>query len=453
MLWNLGIYKVFGATAAVFHVANLLLYGLIVVLVWLLVRRVAGTPQAWIATALFAVYPRHGESVAWISGSTDLTAVALALGALFCAIADWRVWRRAVATAALTAAATLAKEVAFVLPALAVLLLLRRSEGGQRRWAIPAAMALAEVGTFAARYAVIGGFGGYSGYPWTPFRAVRVAASYAVASLTPPGVEAFHHKVVLVLPVVLVLLGVWRAWILWRRDDRDWVYLALLGVAWFLLSLVPFLNLAVDLNNANGERLMFLGTVGLALLVAGLVGPQPARVGFAAAGVATAAMLVLSVYDATDWIHATRLSDRLIRTAPALAAGRGELVLLDAPENYRTAHVFTGGNMDPALRYRGIRGLRTVICTQVTVRKERPGVVWFRPVGTAYEGTTTWAAPFDFPAFRSAIALTGECSYSRAPGSSGPIGLGLAALAVPKPVMKPFALAVFDGRDLRPMPH
>jgi hypothetical protein len=130
-LWNLGLFRLFGASAVAFHLGNLLLYAVIVLEGWALASRVADPWRAWIAAAAFAGYPRHGESVAWVSGNTDLTAVAAGLAALLCATARWPLAARVLGAATLTAVATLCKEIAFVLPALAVLLLWRRGGGAR----------------------------------------------------------------------------------------------------------------------------------------------------------------------------------------------------------------------------------------------------------------------------------------------------------------------------------
>lgn len=433
-LWNLGAFRAFGASAIAFHLGNLLLYAVVVLEVWALAARLSDPKRAWIAAAAFAVYPRHGESVAWVSGNTDLTAVAAALGALLWAGARQPPAVRIAGAAGLTVVATLCKEVSFVLPALALLLYRRRGVP------VAAAMLAVEAGTFALRWHELGGFGGYSGYPWTPLRIAGASASYAIAALTPPSVETFRYPIVLGLPAVLVALAAWR---FARHPDR----LVLVGLAWFGISILPLLNLAVDLNNANGERLMLLASVGLAFALAGLLGDVSLRGAAILAG-ALAGALALSLYSSFDWIEAGRISRRVVQQVETIAPAGGELILLDAPENYRTAHVFTGGDLSEALSDRSAR-LATAICTQVAVRGARAGTVRFTPLAGAYRGTSTWAAPFDFPALRHAVALTGDCSYTRPSGGERRLGLGLVVDAFPKPSRTPVALAYYDGRDLR----
>jgi hypothetical protein len=369
--------------------------------------------------------------------------VAAALGALLCLRARRPLWLRILAVTALTAAAALAKEVAFVLPLLALLLVRRRDER-----ALPIAMLLVVAGVFAGRYAAIGGIGGYSSYPWTPLRMIGAAGSYALASTTPPSVPAFHFQLVFLVPAAVLALAAWRLRVLWKRRDEA-VRLVGVGFVWFVVAILPLLSLPVDLNNANGERNLLLASVGLALALAGLLPPLR----FPTTGVAVAAglagALALSLYSSFDWIDAGRLTQRLVPVAEALAPPGGELVLLSAPESYRTAHVFTGGDLSEVLDYRGRTGFTTAICVPVNVRVVRSGEIRFRASGGAYDGATGWGAPFDFPVLHSSGGLTGECSYSRLPGGPEPPGLGLRALAGPAPSQQPVVLAYFDGRDLR----
>ena len=411
--------------------------------VWAVAATFVDSSRAWIAAAAFAVYPRHGESVSWVSANTDLVAVAAALGALLCLRARWPLWMRIAAVVMLTAAAALAKEVAFVLPLLALLVLRRRER------ALPIAMLLVVGGVFAGRYAAIGGIGGYSGYTWTPLRMIGTAASYALASTTPPSVPAFHYELVFLVSAAIVGFAAWRLRVLWKRREEAALRLVGLGLAWFVVAILPLLSLPVDLNNANGERNLLLASVGLALALGGLLPALRAPTTAVAVAAGLAGALALSLYNSFDWIEAGRLTQRLVPAAEALAPPGGELMLLSAPESYRTAHVFTGGDLSGVLGYRGRTDFTTAICVPVNVWELRAGEIRFRANGGAYDGATGWAAPFDFPVLHSSGGLTGECSYSRLPGGPEPPGLGLRALAGPTPSKQPVVVAYFDGRDLR----
>jgi tetratricopeptide (TPR) repeat protein len=65
-------YQIAGAVPFSFHLANILLNIVVVLLVFSVVRRLSGERVGLVAAGLFALHPLHTESVAWVAGVTDL---------------------------------------------------------------------------------------------------------------------------------------------------------------------------------------------------------------------------------------------------------------------------------------------------------------------------------------------------------------------------------------------
>ena len=64
MLWI--EYQFWGPNAGCYHTVNFILHALGSVVLWVVLRRLA-VPGAWLAAFVFAIYPVHVESVAWIA--------------------------------------------------------------------------------------------------------------------------------------------------------------------------------------------------------------------------------------------------------------------------------------------------------------------------------------------------------------------------------------------------
>jgi tetratricopeptide (TPR) repeat protein len=117
-------YQIAGAVPFSFHLANIVLNVVVVLLVFRLLRRLSGERVALVGAGLFALHPIHTESVAWIAGVTDLELAVFYLLTFLLylhlsAPGKGYGWRAAMCGS--LALALLSKEQAMTLPVLAVL--------------------------------------------------------------------------------------------------------------------------------------------------------------------------------------------------------------------------------------------------------------------------------------------------------------------------------------------
>src|SRR5579864_3273116 len=117
-------YQVAGLTPFTYHLVNVLLNGIVVWLVFAILRKLSGERVALIAAGLFALHPIHTEPVAWIAAVTDLELAIfyLATFLLYLKLPDAR--NKSLARAAMCGCfilSLLSKEQAMTLPVLAVL--------------------------------------------------------------------------------------------------------------------------------------------------------------------------------------------------------------------------------------------------------------------------------------------------------------------------------------------
>jgi len=75
-------YQLWGDSPTGYHINNILLHGLAVLLLWRLLK-LMGIPGAWLVAALFAVHPMQVESVAWITERKNVLSGVCYLGSAF----------------------------------------------------------------------------------------------------------------------------------------------------------------------------------------------------------------------------------------------------------------------------------------------------------------------------------------------------------------------------------
>lgn len=459
VLWNAAVYGI-SHSASFAHVINLLLYGLICVEVVFLVRRLAGVRAALIAGVTFAVFPSHGESVAWISGNTDLVAAAFGLAAILVALWVAPSIRREVAIALLTALAELAKEIAVVLPVLMAILLWAtatdaRAASRREYWRPAVVMLAAVIAVLIPRSVLVGGIGGYGGQPLTPVRALGALASFVLGGLSAPQLQLLANPVLFLVPVGAFALIAAGAFTAWRAREGITGRLAAAGIAWFLVTLVPLLNQPLNLNTRNGDRLLLLPSVGLAMAAGVLIGRTRRVAVLAACSVVAVLCAISCVGNALDWRTAGAESRRLLAEIDRLAPRGAHLFALSIPSEYRGTHLYPDA-LDVAVQETGRPDVTLTGCMPVHALNLQPGQVSFVPLPRGlWYGRTTTQAPFQVPVLGSSEPPSSSaCEFSEAPHQPPEtLGTALTALAVPAPTSRTGSVIIyFDGRDMRPAP-
>ena len=280
-------YQLFGPVAFGFHLVSLAAHLAIVTMLFFLTERMfRHRAIAFVAAALFAVHPVHAESVAWISGLTDLELTLFLLLAFWAFRAAARPGGKTSAVMQLAAAGSLmlalfAKEQALVFPLLAALYEhLYRDDRGETNWKqkvlrygplwlVGLAYAVLRVqllGSFApilqrpymSRWeAFLSSFALLGDYAWKLMFPVKLGVWYG-----------FHESRSLfdlkVLAGAAVLLGCFIVIVALRKRAPAVSF----GVIWFLVTLSPVLNARVMATSVFADRYLYLPSVGFCWIVA-----------------------------------------------------------------------------------------------------------------------------------------------------------------------------------------
>ncbi|HEU4723759.1 MAG TPA: tetratricopeptide repeat protein [Candidatus Eisenbacteria bacterium] len=280
-----------GSNPRGFHLTNIVLYAGVCLFLWLLAWEISGRPiAAAIGAVLFALHPTHPESVAFISGRTDVIAGLFLFAAFWVAarfgpaIEDAR-WKLLPAALVLVPG-LLAKEVALFGAPLLVLALAVRERGlGVRRLAI-AALPVAAVSVLylAIRFAVLASnpmpaVTPVEGTVAQVLTSVAVVARYLPLLFAPLRLSARHeivevHRPDLVFAAGLAALAAMAVgcWVLIRKRS-PWS----LPLALFAATLVPICYVRLLSGAIVAERFLFVPSGAIALAVALLPGVLPRR--------------------------------------------------------------------------------------------------------------------------------------------------------------------------------
>ncbi len=274
-------YQFFGPVPWPFHLVNIVLNALVVLVLFFVTWRMFDDRlPAYIASGLFAIHPVHSESVAWIAAVTDLELAFFFLLTFwfFLGLSKWR-GRKLIlghlSMAASFALALLAKEPAVTLPVLATLFEHACREdchatSTSTKLGRYGPLWLLALGYLAFRIHFVGGMAGRSQFPTMGpdvvfFSALQLAGQYVWKFLWPATLcafYAFHMSTsfsdprVITGAVALAALTLLMV-LCWKRAR-----LVSFGLIFFLLNLAPVLYSPWMAANIFTERYLYLPSAG-----------------------------------------------------------------------------------------------------------------------------------------------------------------------------------------------
>lgn len=337
-------YAVWGHWYQGFHLTQVVLYALTVMLLYIMLRGFGlSLKVALAATALWAVHPIHVESVAWLTERKGVLA-AFFVVATGCAYLRYRnqtssrprLWLTI--AAALAACAVWSKAVAlFALGGIAMLDVCLLSADA-RRWrglaAIGVTALLAFVPVFATAHranviitedladGTAGGDGklqvavGLIGH-YTRSLALteRPAIVYRIEHEGPTAGE-------LAIGGIVVLLGLgWTVWSLQRkRYLAPYTAAGLAALGWFACSFFPVSRLMFPIKIVAADRYMLLPSLAMTLLIGlGLAAIKRTRAYAVALGLCVAVATMITLLTQPMWQSSTALFAHSVQQRPQLA--------------------------------------------------------------------------------------------------------------------------------------
>jgi hypothetical protein len=277
-------YQIAGAVPFSFHLANIVLNIVVVLLLFSVVRRLSGERVGLVAAGLFALHPLHTESVAWAAGVTDLELAVFYLLTFLLYLRLPETGKRCGSRVALCGSfvlALLSKEQAMMLPVLVTLFehfyrddrettsVRQKMSRYGPLWGVAALY-------LVARGIMLGGIAGIvtrPGLSWyeVVLSAISLLGAYVWKLVWPAHLSAYYvfHKSSHLVDrnVLLALLGLALCGVLfvllWRR-----AHLLSFALILVFLPLGPVLNPKWMPASVFAERYLYLPSIGFCWLLA-----------------------------------------------------------------------------------------------------------------------------------------------------------------------------------------
>lgn len=349
-------YQVNGLAPFGYHLVNVFLHlGSAFLLFWL-VWQLSGRTSRWLAflTGLFfLIFPNHPEAVSWISGRNDVLAVFFFLLS-FNFYVLFRTGGRYLwlgISSLVFILAIFSKEMAASLPIILLVYELIWQKGASWK---KMALSILPFAAILAFYILLRQFA--TGLLFHSYSNINSSFSFMSAvntfirGLASHFISPAHIWITNELSnhwLLFILLLVAMSWFFWRRFCPE-KKLYLFTIFFFIISLGPVYSLSLSGLTGEGERLIYLPSIGLAALLAVIVISLWKKQ--RAAGAILAVILI--VYFSFTlwqrnliWQNAGNLSQQLLvdfASETGLKPGEGT-VILGLPDNIDGAYVFRNG--------------------------------------------------------------------------------------------------------------
>lgn len=350
-----------GLNAFYWHAINILMHSVNAMLVMTFTQRIVSSRLSCVlkravgvlAGILYLLHGSHSETVAWISGRTDLVAAFFVLLSMNCLLAylNRPSLLRCIATSMLCALAMLSKESAIMLPFILIIILVgsilntagRCIPVGSIRLII--SLLLLVPLYVAVRYFFVGEFvGGYGANKHLSFSAVRivaVASSYAFRSIAPTLSDSSVFVNVLSVACI-VSVGIFVFRLVKNSGKNDW-YIAGTLLLCFVVSTLPAISLGTSLFDSQGERFIYIPSIFISILIAYAVCRKPLRI---VVKVSISLYIIIHSYSlhtsARHWKDAGQLAEAILQQIDELNLS-GPVDFLCVPDNIKGAYVFRNG--------------------------------------------------------------------------------------------------------------
>jgi hypothetical protein len=271
-------FRIWGDNPAGFHITNVLwhfLSGTAMFLLFLSLLKRSRIPQpclyALLSAVLFLSLASHSESVAWVSGRTDVIATTFAVfsGFFFYRHLNGPSLTDAVLAVVLFFPGLLAKESAIVTPLLWGALFVYSSSAGNEnhsrsKWLLTVSLLL--TGVYLAFRIIPGGsfFSNMRSGGFLSFSVMGLVESfvrYSFRVFVPPLPVSIRDTVLAypaLVPAALLLLLIPLGIAVHRKADKDHKRLLILLAGCFVISLLPVLSMKVSLFDTQSERFLYL---------------------------------------------------------------------------------------------------------------------------------------------------------------------------------------------------